>query len=86
MDTWYGREVEEELDKSLQAEYTSRIMPVSPYQKKLIEEKKSRAVALYKTGLSMRAVGKEVGMSHSWVGLVIAEKLSPYPSDISVQT
>ena len=86
MDTWNDREVEEELDKNLQVEYTSRIMPVSPYRKKEIEDKKNRAVELYKTGLSMRAVGKEVGMSHSWVGLVVAEKLSPYPSDITVQT
>lgn len=58
-------------------------MPVGEFQKKAIEEKKNRAVELYKTGLTMRAVGKEVGMSHAWVALVLKEKLytpSPVPA------
>ena len=59
-------------------------MPVSPYQKKLINEKKSRAVELYKTGLPLRAVAREVGMSHTWVMFAVQE-LSPSPSTTALQ-
>ena len=45
-------------------------MPKYKYSKyKLKNEKdlEKKAVALYKTGLSCRAVGKVVGHSHEWV-------------------
>ena len=84
MDTGKGGEVGEELDKVLQREYTSRIMPVSPYQKKLIQEKKRRAVELYKPGLPLRAVAREVGMSHTWVMFAVQE-LSTSPATPPLQ-
>lgn len=51
-------------------------MALSVFQKQLTEELKDRAVALYKLGLSTRAVGREVGRSHQWVAYVVRERLS----------
>lgn len=56
-------------------------MAVSVFKKKQLDELKNRAVELYKLGLSMRAVAKEVGKSHQWVAVVVRDRLSP-PSPI----
>ena len=37
------------------------------YQKKLDHEKALKAFQLYKQGLTLREVGKIMGMSHEWV-------------------
>ena len=44
---------------------------VSIYRKKLIEKKKKEAIALYRQGLSLRAVGRIVGKSHEWVNKAV---------------
>ena len=51
-------------------------MKLSPYQIRHREEQKKKAITLYKQGLTMREVGKMLNMSHSWVALVVREKLS----------
>jgi hypothetical protein len=42
-------------------------MKVSKYQQKKITKEKSKAVNLYKTGLTTRQVGDILGRSHTWV-------------------
>lgn len=41
-------------------------MSHSPYKEEIIRKLKEQALALYKTGLSFRDVGKVVGRSHQW--------------------
>ncbi len=43
------------------------------YQKKLDHEKALKAFQLYKQGLTLREVGKIMGMSHEWVRQKIKE-------------
>jgi len=45
----------------------------SIYQKKEIAKLKQRAIKLYKSGLSLRDVGRIVGKSHEWVRLALKE-------------
>ena len=52
---------------------------MSPYQAKKKEQKKRKAIALYKQGMTLREVGKALSMSHEWVGQVVREKLSTVP-------
>lgn len=42
-------------------------MPVSKYKKAKIEEMKKQAIAMYKQGLSVRAIGKVLGVSHTYI-------------------
>ena len=46
----------------------------TPYQKQIIERKKSEAFGLYKQGLTYREIGARVGRSHTWVMDAIKEK------------
>lgn len=48
-------------------------MKLSPYRKKLIEEKKAKARKLYKQGFTMREVGKMLEKSRSWVCIAVNE-------------
>lgn len=45
----------------------------------ILEEQKHQALTLYKTGLSLRKVGKIINRSHQWVKLAVDE-LEKVPS------
>ena len=45
----------------------NRNMKLSPYRQKIVDEKKKKAIKLYKQGLTMREVGKLLGKSRTWV-------------------
>lgn len=49
-------------------------MKISIYQKKKINELKKKAIALYKTGMTTREVGKIVGRSRTWVAISVREE------------
>ena len=42
-------------------------MKISDFRKAKMLDKKKKAYALYKQGLTLREVGKMIGMSHEWV-------------------
>ena len=44
---------------------------MSIYKKNNIDRIKKKAIELYKTGLSTRAVAQLVGRSHNWVALLM---------------
>lgn len=55
-------------------------MPLQKYSKpEILEELKQQAFALYKTGLTLRKVGKIINRSHQWVKLAVDE-LEKVPS------
>ena len=49
-------------------------MAVSKYRKEQVMLNRARALELYQKGLSLRAVGKIVGMSHAWVKTAVDEQ------------
>jgi len=49
-----------------------KYMKISKYQATKKEQKKKQARQLYKQGLTLRQVGKIVGMSHQWVADALA--------------
>jgi hypothetical protein len=55
-------------------------MPLSPYQRKNIEALKERARQLYQQGLTTRAIGAQLGKSHTWVADAVKPKKSRPPS------
>ena len=42
-------------------------MPISIYQKKFIDERKAKAIRLYKQGMTTREIGKLLSRSRQWV-------------------
>lgn len=48
-------------------------MPISPYQKKIVEERKRVAFELYKTGMTTRKVGEILNRSHNWVSQTVRQ-------------
>jgi hypothetical protein len=48
-------------------------MRPSVYKRKKIQEKKEKAIALYKEGLSTREVAKILERSHNWVAIAVRE-------------
>lgn len=48
-------------------------MKISEYQKKKIEDRKKKAMKLYKQGLTTREVGSALGKSHTWAWNAIKE-------------
>lgn len=52
-------------------------MKLSPYRQKIIDEKKRKAIKLYKQGLTMREVGKSLGKSRTWVWDAVKKLSTP---------
>jgi hypothetical protein len=51
-------------------------MNKSPYLDRKRRAQYTKALALYKQGLTTREIGKALGKSHAWVALAV-KKLSP---------
>ena len=49
-------------------------MKLSPYRQKLIDQKKEKAIKLYRQGFTMREVGKMLDRSRMWVCTAINDE------------
>ncbi len=49
-------------------------MPVSKYKKQQIEKMQKQADTLYKQGFSVRAIGKVLGVSHTYIWKLLKTK------------
>lgn len=56
--------------------YTINMSKVSIYRKVQIEKEKKEIFAMYKKGISLRKVADIFNVSHSWVYLIVKEKMA----------